>query len=145
MTAKPRSRPGWQMASRSLSRVVALAALCALGYALLTPTTDPSGVLLARAISPNQDYEAELIEVNSGATDAYAYTVVLETPHRLLARKQIPFKSYMEPVPTSLRFQTNNTLEIILEGGRTLLVTIEENTSKAQQQFRFHRGVAQHE
>ena len=83
--------------------------------------------------------------MNGGATDAYGYEVVLSVRHRLPARKQVAFSSYMEPVPTALRFVDDNTLEIRLEGGRKLAVTIDEETLEVDRHFRFYRGELQSE
>ncbi|OJH38157.1 hypothetical protein BON30_23685 [Cystobacter ferrugineus] len=125
--------------------VLSLLVLGALGYALLSDTGSRPGHVLARATSAHGEYEAELIELNGGATDAYGYEVILSAPGRLLARKEVPFRSYMEPVPTAIHFTDNHTLEIILEEGSTLTVTIDEKTFAVDRRFRFHRGELQGE
>ncbi|MFY0578729.1 hypothetical protein ACN28S_34540 [Cystobacter fuscus] len=125
--------------------VLPLLLLGALGYALFSDTGTQAGNVLARALSAHGEYEAVLIELDGGATDAYGYEVVLSAPSRLFARKEVPFKSYMEPVPTAIHFTDNHTLEILLEGGGTLAITIDEKTFAVDRHFRFHRGERQGE
>lgn len=110
-------------------------------YALSTGTR--TGEVLARATSARGEYEAELIEINGGATDAFAYEVVLRAPRRLFAMRKVAFKSYMEPVPTAIRFTRDNTLEITLEEGAPLTVTFDEQSLELDRPLRFHRGVLQ--
>lgn len=93
--------------------------------------------------SENTQHQLLMVQNNCGATTSYEYKVLLSGKDSFLRKERVIFKSYAYPIPTDVKFLSDNSIQIVsrsVSHTQDFVVLFDEETLNTDKTFEFYNG-----